>query len=98
MKRHRLASIDQFPLELSHSVDVALDGRVCLAGECQNRPRLEPQQVAYPNVASRENRLDLDRSRVQRVEQGWRLAAAATVIDSRTCSEARRTRTDGTMS
>src|ERR1035437_2148311 len=70
LKPHRLASIDQFPLELSHSVDVALDGRVCLAGECQNRPGFEPEQVAYPNVASGENGLDLERSRFQRVEQG----------------------------
>ena len=70
LKPHGLASIDQFPLELSHSVDVALDGCVCLTGESQNRPGLEAEQVAYPNVASGENGLDLERSRVQRVEQG----------------------------
>src|ERR1035437_1726298 len=70
LKPHGLARIDQFPLELSHSVDVALDGRVCFAGESQNRPGLEPEQVAYPNVASGENGLDLERSRFQRVEQG----------------------------
>src|ERR1035441_5147437 len=51
LKSHRLASVDQFTLELGRSVHVALDGRVCFAGERQNGPRLEPQEVAYPDVA-----------------------------------------------